>query len=485
MDSEPSKKRKRGPRGPKPGKNFRDGLRRLADASQTAGQAANATSTPTVAATQVAATATVPQQTGTSVSHSEPAVSSNGPLDDQCYIDQVVDASNPVEEPALSRNDQLYLSQVADGSQPVTELAVVTPVDVNGQVANGSNSETEAVPERNDQLYLSQVANGSQPVPESAAPTIEVNIEMEAEVVTSIEGSDDAHYLEQLRNASDPVISDSEFAVPELNEANGDSDREVSWSPSPTPPPPQLAQLSTVQPYGDYVVVLCRLSSEKYEEGWPRTQRRQAVAAHFARRVREGVELARRLAINCPRPYQFTTIQSHCRNRHSWEDTNWQKRDSASSMYVREVRDMFKAVENQKVTILVRAIDGITTNIDSLEGFCEFVVSCGITAQLIFQFNKVCDEIRPKVLRPCKGLGSTTDIMLADLLDHLKEGSDQGSLRYNADAARIVEVLKYVQKHKSNQQGIQDRNTLPRADLEKAVEVMSITNSAGRRLDGN
>jgi hypothetical protein len=158
----------------------------------------------------------------------------------------------------------------------------------------------------------------------------------EVEIFASIE---ERFYLDQLVASSLPVTRQ----VTPINEVVGDrseGDREVSWSSSSSahwyPPPPPLldpAQSGTagnarspVQPFGDYFIVVCRLSSEKKApDPSGKKTTRERVQENNLRREEEGMILATHLASNCPTPVEFEEVWSYCGIRHSSHTTDWAK----------------------------------------------------------------------------------------------------------------------------------------------------------------
>ncbi|EUC31860.1 hypothetical protein COCCADRAFT_27533 [Bipolaris zeicola 26-R-13] len=100
---------------------------------------------------------------------------------------------------------------------------------------------------------------------------------------------------------------------------------------------------------------------------------------------------------------------------------------------------------------------------------------CGVTAQLIFQFNKVCPEIIPTNLRNFRGLGGITTFDGQDFLNHLKER------KAIPDIARMLEILAYISNFKNSDGGNQDRNTLPPDDLTTPKEHLLLLEIAVRK----
>lgn len=202
------------------------------------------------------------------------------------------------------------------------------------------------------------------------------------------------------------------------------------------------------------------------------------VTANCDRRKAEGYILADRLAANRPSPMTFTRVQSYCGIRHSGHPTNQFRAKGKISSFVTDIRSQFNKPEirNKKVTILVRAPNGLHTRPNYLKSFLQQIIDhCGVTAQLIFQFNKVCPEITPTNLRNFRGLGGITTFDGQDFLNHLKER------KAIPDIARMLEILAYISNFKNSDGGNQDRNTLPPDDLTTPKEVSSLSSSTSRR----
>jgi hypothetical protein len=359
--------------------------------------------------------------------------------------------------------------------QPLAEAHVAIAL-----VAEQEKTQTQTQVEARDAIAL--VAKPD--MEEVSEAPLEQAIYEEQEVLPSIEQvANDQFYDDQLVASSQSDVrrpaTPMEVDTDEGDERGLESDREVSWSQSPEahwfpppPPPPTLPPvpvnqvLSAVQPFGDYCFVLCRTSSQKKDPGPGDTQ--QQVLRHNQRRESEGDILAQRLAANCPRPFQWQAFRSYCGTRRSFDLTNWFKAESGSSAFVKDIRSILRNFRNKKVTVLVRGVDGISTNPGAIQSFLEFLNSLKIEAQLIFQWNKVCNVIRPIAMRGFTGLGSTTDFMAADFLAHLNK------TKFVPEVQRILDILHIVENSKQISQGIQDRNGLPDATLRRAIEVRSI-----------
>ncbi|CAO2653123.1 Nn.00g025340.m01.CDS01 [Neocucurbitaria sp. VM-36] len=312
--------------------------------------------------------------------------------------------------------------------------------------------------------------------------------ESDDEILSSVESD---HYSEEFREPKRWQALEEELST--LQTQLDEDEREVTWSPSPereadvmdaqpsfeeNDEAPEAVEEedesivedhdgadSPMQPFGDYCIVICRLSSPKYEpqkSGMNLQQRREA---HNQRRRDEGIELGRRLGANCPTPIMFREIFATCHERGCMERTSWSATAEPSSM-VMDIRGWFRRpiMQGQKVTVLVRAVDGVTCHDNSFKSFLEMMKAAGVVAQLIFQYNKVYDQIRPLHLRNFKGLGGTADFMAADFLAHL-----DGTQNHPA-VARILQIWQQIEQEKSEQLGIQDRNGLLAADAAGPIQ---------------
>jgi hypothetical protein len=428
-------KRKRGHRGKKPGKNARDAKRRLQNADE------------------------------------QDPTGEQGPAGEQAAYALEQEQDQPPAEAQVAH------ALVAKQGKPPFEAQAA-----HALVVENSQTQVEA------QAAHALAANLDM-VEASEAPLEQATFEGQ-EVLPSIERTfDELFNDDQSAEDSKPSIRPATPMQIDIDEVYGEEsgeDREMSWSLSPnshwrTPVPPyspqvQAGVLTPVQPYGDYCLVLCRLSSagQAPDPSGSKTAAQRA-KLYIQRREAEGFTLAERLASNCPTPVQFSDVQSYCGVRRSGDTTDWSKKSTSASAFVNDIRAKIRLARNQKLTILFRSIDGLTTNHKAFKSFLRFVKSCNIDAQLIFQWVKVCDSIRPTVLRNFRGIGGTADFMAADFLAHM-EGT-----RELPEVQRILDILDDVEDFKGLQQGIQDRNALPRADMEKAEEVTAVSNSAGRK----
>ncbi|KAH8727616.1 hypothetical protein GQ44DRAFT_770182 [Phaeosphaeriaceae sp. PMI808] len=241
-----------------------------------------------------------------------------------------------------------------------------------------------------------------------------------------------------------------------------------------------LAQAGALQPYGDYCLVICRLSSEKkIPDPTGKMSLRERVDAHNNRRRDEGLELARRLKINCPEPTSFQEITSLCVVRHSNDSTDWFKSVNASSAFVNNIRDYFHRPEifNRKITVLIRGVDGIHTDAESFKSFLKMIAAYHDKVQLIFQLTKICPIIAPMRYRNFEGLGGTVDFWAHDFLSHLEGWEDIPEVQ------RIVDIWGIIRRSKASGNGVQDRNTLLPADIKAppiALKLRGPVNRLGR-----
>ncbi|KAL6705648.1 hypothetical protein ACN47E_006595 [Coniothyrium glycines] len=338
-------------------------------------------------------------------------------------------------------------------STPVLAAELVLPSIEDKPLTGPTLEETET-----ESVLLSLIED--KPL---TGPTLE-ETEHEENILPSIEDEP----LTGQTTLEENVNAASEQDESQANEAEDAQDNEdrMDWSPTPAPQLP-------VQPTGTHCLVICRLSSQQLEPATSGSTLKQRVQAHNNRRVTEGLILAQRLAQNCPAPVTFSSVESICVSWHSDVNTDWTKGERAASAYVKTIRGWFERpqIRGSKVTVLVRAIDGITTSARAWKSFLEMVERNEVDAQLIFQYNKVCDEIRPLELRNFMGLGGTCHIQASDFLDHVN------GKKTIPGAQRILDIWYHVGGRKALSQGIQYRNRLPRADLAAPEEVPSISSS--------
>ncbi|KAL6162089.1 hypothetical protein ACJQWK_11852 [Exserohilum turcicum] len=143
-----------------------------------------------------------------------------------------------------------------------------------------------------------------------------------------------------------------------------------------------------MQPTGEACLVICRISSPKYT---PDNGRNLTKAVRYQEymnlRVQEGYEIARRLARNCPRPVRFSTVWSTCFEQKSYKWTNWHEVVRPSAM-VHDIRSRIQQIGEKKITIVIRAIDGLTCIEEDFGGFLTMVINEGKDAQIVFQMEK-------------------------------------------------------------------------------------------------
>ncbi|KAF9701266.1 hypothetical protein EKO04_001134 [Ascochyta lentis] len=239
---------------------------------------------------------------------------------------------------------------------------------------------------------------------------------------------------------------------PDANIADHDSDEEVEWSSSDD----EDDSITPKRPFGDYCICICRISGNKYvsvenaPKGATQADRR---LLYNDQRTAEGRLLARRLAANSPGPFQFQEIMATCHKRQSFDPIDFRTNKVRSAMG-KDLRAWFlrPTMRGKKVTVLIRAIDGLTIMGDTMKNFLVMIKEAGVQAEIVFQYCKVFAEIRPNRLQNSRGLGAIARIMATDFLDHLE------NKRHNHDAVRILEIWAWVYSQKQDGQGIQDRN---------------------------
>lgn len=116
---------------------------------------------------------------------------------------------------------------------------------------------------------------------------------------------------------------------------------------------------------------------------------------------------------------------------------------------------------DENLAILIRAVDGLTSDKDSFKLFLKVTQNTSNEALIIFQFNKVCDDIRPHNLRDFEGLIGTADFMADEFMECL-DGK-----RIDVNVQRILDIWEGAWMDKSNAQDIQDRNTTVGSPFDK------------------
>ncbi|KAJ4341046.1 hypothetical protein N0V87_002085 [Didymella glomerata] len=249
----------------------------------------------------------------------------------------------------------------------------------------------------------------------------------------------------------------NEQAQDEHADQSARASSEMSWSESDVE-----GNDDFVQPTGEHLLVICRSSSGK--DGAITKQRRDA----------ESLDMGGRLKANChdPAAVDFQSEEAIFFVRQSQLPSSFKK--AADNNYTRPLRLWMDAHKDSTATVLIRSIDGLTTNVQTMKHTLWAFQERGITAQLIFQFNKVCDEICPIKLIPFRGLGSVTIVDSTTFLAHLENRVNDRAV------ARIVKIWQDLNEEKVLAQGIQDRNEVPPEDFQQAVGVSGISRSYGR-----
>jgi hypothetical protein len=124
--------------------------------------------------------------------------------------------------------------------------------------------------------------------------------------------------------------------------------------------------------------------------------------------------------------------------------------------------------------ILSRAIDGLPTNLMSMQSLCKIAYETyGIRLLILWQFNKVFETIRPYRMHDFKGLGGVADIEASWLLRWIKRerGFDDAQAERLAAVWEIIAETKGgTNKNAGGGRGIQDRNRIPPLSILKAEE---------------
>lgn len=212
----------------------------------------------------------------------------------------------------------------------------------------------------------------------------------------------------------------------------GFDNEEVPRSPTPTggdegandsverggelPDEPQVELLSGGSDKNRHCLCICRMSSNKYSTiGADQKARR---LQYDAERREEGEELARRFLKLAPFQH-FKSIAATCHKWHSFEPTDYTNPKVRNQMG-KDFREYFRKKRGDEVIVLIRAIDGLTIDPKTMENFLTMIKEMGVEAEIVFQYNKVFDEIRLPCLQNYRGLGAVARFAAKDFLDHLK-----------------------------------------------------------------
>jgi hypothetical protein len=135
------------------------------------------------------------------------------------------------------------------------------------------------------------------------------------------------------------------------------------------------ADAQMVQPIGNHCLVICRLSSNKgitSKKGETGGRVQVGQDTNLDRRRAEGRTIGQRLCNNAPTPFQFATIEATCHKQLSNHYLDWsgEKRNQAGMVSAHQA--FLKLLPaGSEVTICIRSLDGLTTNIDSLWTFVQ------------------------------------------------------------------------------------------------------------------
>jgi hypothetical protein len=279
-----------------------------------------------------------------------------------------------------------------------------------------------------------------------------------------------------------------EFAVrPVISVPYEHKDIESSSSSSVATPDTSPA---AVQPRGTWCIVICRLSSWSAEEKWYTNDKNQNIVARgrlVAELQRDGTRIAQRLERNCASPWRFDQVEATAHKYLGDSFNNFTKTDGRPPESVLQIRAIFDKMASSSVataTVVIRAVDGLTILERTFLSFLQMAKARSIRMQLIFQYVKVYDNIRPLKLQPSKGLGSVLVLDSDECLNHLLKvpGCESADVQRYAlttskrkqrliSSYRLLNISDHLREEKNKGKGIQDRNTLPDSDQLRAVEA--------------
>ena len=167
----------------------------------------------------------------------------------------------------------------------------------------------------------------------------------------------------------------------------------------------------------------------------------------------EGIELLRRYEANAEPPFRFTETEATCHKRQSFEPTDFDNNKVRNQMG-KDLRAYFRRKSGKKVVVIIRAIDGLTVEKNTMRKFCTMIESFRVRAKLVIQYNKVFKEIRPYGLENYKGLGGIVCFKPRHFLSHVNGTKRTTKIR------KILKIWNWLGSSKVRGQGIQDRNSL-------------------------
>ncbi|KAF2129382.1 hypothetical protein P153DRAFT_403113 [Dothidotthia symphoricarpi CBS 119687] len=267
-------------------------------------------------------------------------------------------------------------------------------------------------------------------------------------------------------------------AVAAGNEKDNDDDSEGSDDDGDG-----IAKLHPSQPTGQYLIVICRLSGWSAAKKYQNEGDSSAVANGkvVQDRVREGIVLGQRLERYSPIPVQFATIVATCHQRPGAYFTNFEKVVNRPPAMVKDVRQFFNTLpDGAKVTALIRGPDGLGVDPATVYSLCQLGARRGMKLQLIFQYIKVYDSIRPLTLTAFKGLGSVLVLQGKTILQHMTGVEGKNS----PEVARLERVLRDLNYFKNSGVGVVDRNALPNHNQMGAFESSAGAKVKRRRRQG-
>ena len=235
---------------------------------------------------------------------------------------------------------------------------------------------------------------------------------------------------------------------------------------------PPMVELESVdekiQPIGELCLIICRMSSNKGRTSKKSKNGRSRVQVdqdgYKERRKLEGRRIGDRLCNNAPAPFQFAFLKGTCHKQLSNHYLDWVHDKRGMSQMIVEIKQFFnRLAPKSKVTICIRSLDGLTTNIDSFWTFVRYVVKTKeLDAKFIWQLSLYTPRLHHRRMRPFLGLGLVIAFTGKELRDYHRHGIDNE----HGDVKNMVKVIWRQGKSKAaTNRGLQDRNQLPDANM--------------------
>ncbi|KAF2137303.1 uncharacterized protein K452DRAFT_341282 [Aplosporella prunicola CBS 121167] len=214
----------------------------------------------------------------------------------------------------------------------------------------------------------------------------------------------------------------------------------------------QEQQEQRPQPTGDFCLVLGRMSSSVSD------QKKKSERAN-------GRLLGRRLGENAYHPRQFQQVIGTFGVQTSGDTVRW---EGAPGGFETEIRNAIMGLlKGCNLTVLIRSIDGLTSNGEVFWNFVDFF-SRHVKLQILWQCSIVCEETDHPRLVGYRGLGSVLDIPMEEFMAFVQSDGDVRT----PNVRRLLQIWWNVNNRKGLAQlGYPHRNEVPDSNQTAARRV--------------